>query len=136
MNKNPIQPPPQSTLNFPIRPKHVRIIQLYLEGNTYKQISKELDTNNETISQIVKKYGITEMLMAVLEQYRYEIKGLVPLAVGAVRNSLENGEGLERLKAADMVFKLTQLYDAPQKIEETATTQMQKVLDLLKKNSE
>ena len=135
MNKNPILPPPSKTLNVPVRPIHVKIVQLYLEGKSYKTICKMVGTNRATIANTIKRHGITEMLESQLEQCCHEIAALTTKAVDVLRRSLDSEDGYVALRAADMVFKLSRLYDTAPRKEETATTQMQKVLELLKGKS-
>jgi hypothetical protein len=129
---NELEPVKKKTRNYPTRPLHVKIVQLYLQGCSYNQICREAKTTKQTISRTLKTYAISDMLDEQVEQARNEISALVERAIDAVRRSLNSDEGLERLKAADMIFKLTRMYETQPKQEETATTQMQKILEMLK----
>jgi hypothetical protein len=131
MNKNPTPPAPQLNLNMPVRPLHVKIVQLYLEGQSYKKICKELNTSRQTIAVTIKKYGITELLEAQLEQCQNEIAALATKAIDAVRRSLDSDDGFERLKASDIIFKLNRMYDLPRQTETTFSQMIQKILTVV-----
>lgn len=132
---NELEPVKKKTRNYPTRPQHVKIVQAYLRGRSYNQICREVKTTKQTISKTLKTYAISDLLDEMVEQARNEICALNEKAIDAVRRSLDSDDGLESLKAADMVFKLTRMYEAAPRKEETATTQMQKILELLEGKS-
>lgn len=118
-----------------IKPRHQKVISLYISG--YKKVDIAAMTSfcydqilNILDSPIVKAY-----IAAEFQRNTEDLKALMPLAVGAMRDTLMFDKGKTRLSAADMVLKTQGVYKDTSGGRETAEDVIARALDIMKDQS-
>lgn len=113
-----------------LRPKHLKIIHLYLSGKfKIVEIAEILNTYPSFVSMVINSVPGQKMISDSYQESVQEFKALTSQAVGAFRDGLKSEALDTRLKTAKDFFKIAQKQD-PQKIELEIT---EKTLDVKEK---
>ncbi|KKN07979.1 hypothetical protein LCGC14_1061410 [marine sediment metagenome] len=100
-----------------IRPKHLKMIQLYLTGKfKVGEIAKILNVSYSFVSMTINSGPARRMIAEAFEDSVGEFKALTRPAVDAFRDGLNSPALTTRLKTANEYFKIVQK-QAPKKIE-------------------
>ncbi len=120
-----------------LEPRDFQTVTLYMRGLSRRQIADELEVCEQTITTRLSKPKVKRCLAEMKVSQEEDLHGLVGEATEALRDGLSVDQKIHvRLAAARDVLKVTGHTD--KKVdstgEETATTQMQKVLQMLNVN--
>lgn len=121
-----LKPPGVNTLNSSfseskklksIRPKHLKILNLYLSGKfSHSEIAKIMSVSPAFVSMTINSIPGQRIISDSYEAALGEFKALTNQAVGAFREGLNSEVPAIRLKTATDFFKLAQK-QAPQRIQ-------------------
>ena len=118
-----------------LEPKDFQTLTLYMQGLSRRQIAQELEVCEQTITTRLAKPSVKKCLAEAKFMQEEDLHSLVEGATDALRDGVQKSQPIgTRLSAAREILKVTGHMEKKEKStgEETATTQMQKVLQLLK----
>ena len=116
-------------------PRDYQTLMLYMQGLSRRQIAEELDVCEQTVTTRLAKSSVKACLAEAKLMQEEDLHSLVGDATEALRDAVAKEMPIAtRLTAARDILKVTGHADkkAEKKSEETATTQMQKVLAALR----
>jgi hypothetical protein len=106
---------PPGTHERPIRRlkvKHRRMISLFMQGYSYKQIAMQLGCRPETVGAVIRNPAARAILDRAYAEHEQTLKALVPLTTGVLRRGLLDPDVEVGLKATDQLYKMLGKYKA------------------------
>lgn len=94
-----------------LRIDHRKVIYLHLQGTSNVDIARAMGRSSAWVGNTLRNPTVVPILDALYNDYDVELKGMTGLAVEAIRESLEDGDPGEKLKAADLLFKRQGAYN-------------------------
>ena len=98
-----------------LNPRHIKAIQLHLQGATLNEISEQTGFSVWWICRILKSKPAQRLIAEYQEYFDQEFKALYTGSIRAIREGLEDPDINVRLKAANMYFKAHDKYRDRQK---------------------
>ena len=87
---------------------HKFILALYMTGKySQVEVAKQADVHYTTVWKVIHSKLGKEVIKDWKEMLQVELDGLMPLAVGAVREGLMAGDKMIKLRAVDRFIKMT-----------------------------
>ncbi len=128
---------PNNTSQKPLRrlrPKHLRIIALHMQGYTGPQTKAFLEESNVTISLMAIYRVINDPLSKGLMAEFYagaenELKALDGMAIDVLRRAMRDGSHRDAISAADKIFKMNKRYGDPPS-SDSAESIIQRAMDV------
>jgi len=118
-----------------LEPRDYQTVMLYMKGLSRRDIASELEVCEQTVTTRLAKPSVKACMMKIREDHGDDIQALVSDGVEALRDAVAPAMPIgTRLAAARDILKATGHMDkkVEQATEETATTQMQKILAMFK----
>jgi len=94
-----------------LRMDHRKVVFLHLQGNANMDIALVLGKSPAWVGNVLRNPTVVPVLDALYSDYDTELKGMMGLAVDAIRTNLESGDGSLQLKSADLLFKVSGRYN-------------------------
>ena len=92
-----------------LKPKHCRMIAAHMEGVSNIEIAAMFDVTETTISRVLND-PLAQQLIKTLERgLTQELRGLLKLAIAALREAMSQADSDTKLKAIDRFEKLYKL---------------------------
>lgn len=120
-----------------LAPRDYQTVMLYMQGLSRRDIASELSICEQTVTTRLAKPQVKACLREARLMHEEDLHSLVSDATQVLRDAVEKTQPIgTRLQAAQQILKVTGHADKKeaQQTEETATTQMQKVLAMLNIN--
>ncbi len=118
-----------------LAPVDYQTVMLYMRGLSRRQIADELEVCEQTVTTRLAKPSVKRCLYEAKQMQEEDLHSLVAEATNALRDAVAPSMPIgTRLQAARDILKVTGHADkkVEKQSEETATTQMQKILQMLK----
>jgi len=91
-----------------LKPAHLRILALHLEGTRTKDIAKMCHVTTATVRNVLKSPGAQIIIDEFTDDFKDEMRILFGEAVNVIREGLDDDDIEIRLKAVDRFTKLVQ----------------------------
>ena len=116
-----------------LNPRHIKAIQLHLQGSSLKEISERTCLSIWWISRILRSEPAKRLIAEYNAYFDQEFKALYTGSITAIREGLENPDIHVRLKAADMYLKAHGKYMDRQKgREKSAEDVIRQIIEMQK----
>ena len=114
-----------------LRPKHLRIISLYMSGRFKRfEIARMEGVTPVTITNVISDPLSQKILQKQHEQFEEDLIAMKPIALDTMRSGLLDKDLRIGLSALDKYFKATGLYKEKADARDSAEDVMQRILNL------
>ncbi len=96
--------------------RHLHMIGAHLRGNSNKEIAAHIGVHEMTVGRVLRDPLTVRYIEDARENYDLEVKGLIGLAIEAVRDSLRASDTDMRLKGVSSLEKLNKMLHPEQAI--------------------
>lgn len=117
-----------------LKPKDYQTVLLYMKGLSRRQIAKTLEVSEQTVTTRLSKPSVKGFLAQQKDVWTEDIHALTESAIDVLRDAMDKDvEMHHRLMGADKVLRANERLGStkPTAKEETATSQLQQVLNKL-----